>query len=157
MIVEERQQVGEEDPGIYDSTQQQESGKPAPREIPDGERELVQELLGRVKSARDFWETRFERMRKNQRFVRGYQWPQEKDPFDVEAPYVANLTKREINQRVASIYAKNPTFVAKLRNRLWYEIWSGDEGELQMALVAATNGAATPEQIALLEDYQSAL
>ena len=69
-------------------------------------------------------------MRKNQRFVRGYQWPQEKDPFDVEAPYVANLTKREINQRVASIYAKNPTFVAKLRNRLWYEIWSGDEGDL---------------------------
>ena len=144
----------QEEPGIYDSVPGENDSAPPP--IPESEKLLVGDLLEKAKSAADYWEPRFKHMRDNQRFVRGFQWPGDENPFSVNANYVANITKREINQRIASIYAKNPTFVARLRNRLWYEIWSGDEGELQMALVSATKGTATPEQIALLEDYQAA-
>ena len=92
---------------------------------------LVKELTDRVQEARKHWSPTFERMRKNQGFVHGKQWPGQKLHDDNR--YVVNLTLSHINQRVSAIYAKNPRVVAKRKDRMDFMVWDGDPESLQAA------------------------
>jgi len=119
------------------------------RDVPDVPNEraaLVKEWLDRIAKAKAHWKPKFDQMRKDMKFVRGKQW-------DGGAPdaYVCNVTLRHIQQRTSAVYAKNPTFTAKRKPRLDFQIWSGAPEELQ----AAQMGLPDPQSaVALLMDVQ---
>lgn len=92
---------------------------------------LVKEISDKVQAARKHWQPQFKRMRENQGFVHGKQWPGQK--LEGDTRYVVNLTLSHINQRVSAIYAKNPRVVAKRKDRMDFMVWDGDPESLQAA------------------------
>lgn len=105
---------------------------------PDPAREaLVKEWMERIKAAKKHWAPEFKRMKANAEFARGKQW---KNPDKDDDRYIANITLRHINQRVASIYAKNPRVQAERRPKLFYAAWDGTP-EMMMAAANTLNPA----------------
>lgn len=135
--------------------QQSEVRREAPK--PDASRRaLVTNLSESVSNAKQHWNKTFEKMRKNQSFVHGRQWPSEGDQ------YVVNLTLSHINQRVASIYAKNPRVVGKPKNRMWFKVWDGKSESWQAAQQAVESTSSTgmelpPQVAALIEDIRDGM
>jgi hypothetical protein len=100
------------------------------RERPDppiSRKALVNAWVDEVKHAKKHWRPAFERMKEDQDFCLGRQWS--KNPKDKR--YVANITLREITQRVSFLYARNPKAVAKRREMILNTIWDGTEQSLQ--------------------------
>ena len=93
---------------------------------------LVGQWLSRITAAKAKWESDFKRMKKNMEFVSGIQWPGQ-TKMDTEK-YVNNITLRMVNQKVASLYAKNPTAVATRRPRLDFTLWNGETESLIEAI-----------------------
>lgn len=121
---------------------QDQSGDNIQREVPEidpARKAAVAEWASKVKRAKKHWEKRFKEMRKDQDFVFGRQWTDK----DSDERYVANITLRLIQQRTAFLYAKNPKFVARRRERLLNTVWDGNQSTLD-ALQAA--GAAMAQQ-----------
>ena len=61
----------------------------------------------RIRDAKRRWEPDFDRMRKNMEFCAGYQWLGQTELDDDR--YTANMTLRVVNQKVASLYARDPS------------------------------------------------
>jgi hypothetical protein len=114
-----------------------------------GRAELVKDWCDRIEEAKKFWcEKSFDGMRQRAAFVRGKQWRAgESGNFEAGGDrYTANITLRHINQRVASIYAKNPKVVARPRPKMHYLAWDGTE---EMLLAAATTHQILEQQQAM--------
>lgn len=130
--------------------------KVIPRETPEPDearRKLVSSWQSRVKAAEAYWADDFKRMRKDMEFAKlgaDGEWKRSKN-------YVANILQRHIDQRVASLYAKNPKAFIKRRNRLDFEIWDGNVQTLQAAQSLLTINPADPNAIALLQDVTQGL
>lgn len=95
------------------------------RELPTveaGRAALVKQKLEDIAEARKHWDKDFKRMRRNMQFANGKQWPGQTDNDD---RFMVNLVQRIIKQTVATLYAKNPTVVAKRRPKLDFKIWDG--------------------------------
>lgn len=90
---------------------------------------LVDRWNAAVNQAKMHWKPKFDRMVKDEKFARGYQWPNDND----HEKYVANITLRHVNQRVSDLYAKNPRVVAEEVERLAYEYWDGNTQTLMTA------------------------
>lgn len=135
-------------------------GKIIPRdvEIPDVSRaSLVADWLGKVEESKAHWNNVFERMKQDMEFVAGKQW---ENQGDSDGRYVANIVQRHIQQRVASLYAKNPQIVARRRKTLDFNIWDGSMGMLQAAqaeaqLAAQAGMLPSPQTIEFLNDFQA--
>lgn len=124
-------------------------GLPAPkpekmvqRDEPDvsSERtELITEWMKKIHQAEEYHKEVFDEMRESADFAGGNQWPgQTKN----DGRYVANITLRHVNQRVASIYAKNPSVQADRKEKIWFADWDGTQkmmDEAQKALMYASN------------------
>lgn len=113
---------------------QQQSG--IPREAPQvdqGRLELVKGIVESVNEAKQHWSKRFEKMRWGQNIARGHQWVTQEGTPGAGEEYVANITLRHINQRVAAIYAKNPRASAKRRQRMDFKVWDGQPESLAQA------------------------
>ena len=80
--------------------------------------------MHKIKRAKCKWEPDFKRMRENMEFVSGLQWAGQKTIDDDK--YVANLTLRLVAQKVATLYAKNPTVVARPRERMYHQLCDGE-------------------------------
>jgi len=93
---------------------------------------LVEQWVSRITAAKAKWEPDFKRMRRNMEFASGIQWPGQ-TKMDTEK-YVNNITLRMVNQKVASLYAKNPTAVATRRPRLDFQLWNGETESLMEAI-----------------------
>lgn len=95
-----------------------------------------------VASTKGKWSDTFKRMRDDMKFALGYQWPGQSSVTDEER-YVVNVTQRHVMQKTASLYAKNPTFVASRRRSMDFEVWDGDMSSLrsaeQMVMAAKRN------------------
>lgn len=145
---------------------------------PDDQRaKLVGELCAWAKSTKEFRSKTFSRMRRDIEFVRpGRQWKHQNravttDDSVFDAPYEANLVQRHVQQRVAALYAKNPTVVAKRRKRLDFAVWDGDRKTLEQAMrramgdplgnpamgVPPTPPQPTQEDVALLQDVEQGM
>lgn len=115
--------------------------------------EFVKRWIDTIKKSKKHFEGRFKKMRDDQEFARGKQWVGQTEN---DERYVANITQRHINQRVSSLYAKNPTAVAKRRQTIDFTIWDESTQSiteamqmLQMGQQAMAMGAMpTPEQAA---------
>ena len=100
------------------------------RERPDpppARKALVKAWGAEVKHAKKHWKPAFDRMKEDQDFCLGKQWS--KNPK--EKRYVANITLREVTQRVSFLYARNPKAVAKRREMILNTVWDGTEQSLQ--------------------------
>ena len=142
------------------------------REPDNAERDLVEKLTRRIRDDREFFETPFKRMREDMDIAR---IGAKKEPTDDE--YVANIIGRHINQKTASLYAKNPKAVARRRERLDFQVWDESLQSLMMAMqtvqmaTAPIPTAAGPippdpmmiqspqvqQAIALVQDYEQGM
>lgn len=103
----------------------------APQDIPEERRALVKLWAKRVKEDKAHWKSQFDQMRHDQRFARGFQWPGQTDGDD---RYVANLIHRHVQQKTASLYAKNPRFFYKRKKKMDTTVWDGSFASLQKAM-----------------------
>lgn len=142
------------------------------REPDSQERDLVDKLTKRIRGDREFFEKPFKRMREDMDIARIGAL---KEPGDDE--YVANIIGRHINQKTASLYAKNPKAVARRRERLDFKVWDENEQSLMMAMqmvqaasapVPTAVGVMPPDpmamanpqvqqSLAIVQDYQDGM
>lgn len=133
---------------------------PEEKTVPESEIAAVQALTKRIRSAREKYKKDFERMRENMDFAAGIQWAgQETIRSD---RYVVDLTLQNVNQKVATLYAKNPVAEFQRRKRLDFQLY---DGRMESLLPILQQGMASgvgllgisPEQRALLMDYQQGM
>lgn len=118
--------------------------KPDP---PQQRKALVNAWAAEIRHARKYWKPSFERMKEDQDFCLGRQWSKSSK----DKRYVANITLRAINQRVSSLYARNPKAIARRREMILNTVWDGTEGQLtaiqqagMMAMQQAQQGIPVP-------------
>lgn len=132
------------------------------REVPEvdpARAALVKDWLGRVTAAEKHWDCVFKQMRADMDFARGKQWPGQSEDDD---RYVANIVQRHIQQRTATLYAKNPRFLYRRKKRLDFAIWDGRQSTLAEAIQTAQMAsmgdmgamAMLPNATQLLADVQ---
>lgn len=124
--------------------------------VDEGRAEHIRRLTTEINSNRKYFEGAFKLMREDQAFVRGIQWPGQTSIEDTR--YVSNLVRRQINLRVATLYAKDPVLVAERVPKMDFLLW--DE-KLQSLLAAQERLMAgqipTPEDMALVMDVQQGM
>ena len=97
---------------------------------------LVKEWQTKVKADKKHWKSTFEQMRKDQDFAYGRQWSESRWDDD---RYTVNITLRHIQQRVASLYARNPTVVVTRKEKLMNTVWDGTMSGVMMAMTQMQN------------------
>lgn len=103
--------------------------------------------LDKIQDSKEHWDKEdFQRMREDMMFAAGVQWQNQADAKDDR--YVANIVSQIIRQRVAALYAKNPTFVAKRHERMDFAMWDEDYASLR----AAMQNPADPLNMQLIND-----
>ena len=117
-----------------------------PPDPPEPRRQLVARWNQRLERARRVWEPTFRRMRRNMDFAFGKQWESTTHQYQDDR-YVANIALRHVQQRTASLYASNPTIVARKRERILAAVWDGDWATYQAA-------QAQMQQITLISQAQ---
>ena len=115
-------------------------------EVEESRRRLCKAWQGRVERAKKYWRPAFDKMREDQKFAAGKQWPDDPDC----QMYVANITLRHIQQRVATIYAKNPRTVVRRRKRMVSQLWDESMASLQSAMQQIATAAAAGADPAML-------
>lgn len=114
--------------GGADLAQKPTPSAPAAPTPSESEAALVKFWSGQVRKAKAHWGPVFKRMKADQKFAHGEQWPQQTAE---DSRYVANITLRAVNQKVAVLYAKNPTAIAVRRKTLDFSIWDGSLDSLE--------------------------
>ncbi len=99
-------------------------------------KQLVQEWQTKIKADKKHWKATFDKMRKDQDFAYGRQWSESRWDDD---RYTVNITLRHIQQRVASLYARNPTVVANRKAKLLSTAWDGTMSGVMMAMTQMQN------------------
>lgn len=74
-------------------------------------------------------------MKADMDFAGGEQWV---DQADDDERYVANFIQRHVQQRTAQLYAKNPRFFYKRKQKLDFAIWDGRPETMQEAIMTVT-------------------
>ena len=106
---------------------------------------LVQELNDWCVDERKFWEPIFKRMRQEEKFAAGNQWPganyDNSEPNNEE--YIGDTIQQMVNRIQASLYSKNPTPEAVLRERMNVTVWDGKQDTI--AACKALIGQIAPQ------------
>ena len=122
--------------------------------LPDYTRKAVDAWTMRIHDAKAHWLPDFDRMADNRRFVSGKQW-QGQEQIDDDR-YTVNITLQMVQQKVASLYARNPSVKYQKRDRLWYQIWDGRLETLAVAIMKAqATGMKDMESVATVLDYEN--
>lgn len=135
----------------------------------EARKQLVKEWCEKIKSAKAGQRKVWKRMREDQQLAF----------FGADAAwvrancYIANITQQHVNQRVAALYAKDPTIVAKRRPTMDFKVWDENPASLKMAFdqiaqaqmvaqqyeamgqMAPPQAVAPPQQaMAVIQDFQ---
>lgn len=116
---------------------------------------LCERWQGRVRRALSHWDKAFKRMTEDQDFAAGVQWP-DQSLWGNEDRYVANIVLRHVQQRTATLYARNPRMAARRRRRLATQVWDGKPQSLMMAQQALAMDPMDPNAMAVLQDAMQA-
>ena len=108
----------------------------AQREPSPEEKATVKELNDWCNHTRNFWDPIHKAIDEEMAFVAGRQWP---DQVKNDERYVANVVRRLVNQKVAATYAKNPKTVARVRPKIDFVLWDGEQATLEAARMALTD------------------
>jgi len=136
---EEGHIVNEQDGGAGAVTQQNQgaSGKDG---IDPARAALVKKWAERIKASKKHHESAFKRMDECMALA-----AEGADKAWVAAGhYVVPIINRHINQAVSQLYAKNPTAVAKRKDRLMFQVWDGKPESLQAAMMAVQQPSVDP-------------
>lgn len=109
-------------------------------EIDAARRAQVSRWQGKIVQAKKFHQRTFRKMRDDMDFAGGEQWV---DQTDDDERYVANFVQRHIQQRTASLYAKNPRFYFKRKRKLDFKLWDGKPESLQEAITSVMQAQQT--------------
>lgn len=116
----------QQQPGQQSAAQEKVISRETPI-VPTERTAFINEWTKKIEETKEYWRPKFDQMRRAQRFARGAQWQDQSDETtDASKKYIANITLRHINSRVAALYARNPKAVAKRRPRLEFKMWDGD-------------------------------
>lgn len=121
------------------------------KELVPSVEQQVKKWTNRIIAARKHFEADMNRMKNNMEFVAGIQWAEQVDLLDDR--YTANLVLREINQGVASLYARNPKAVARRRQRMDSTIWDGKPETLMQAAQTLQTGVPNPMAFLVIQDF----
>ena len=88
---------------------------------------LVKELNDWCVEERKFWKPIHDRIRQEQRFAAGKQWQGKLAENPQDEDYIGDMAQQLVNRKTASLYAKNPTPEAVLKERLNFTDWDGKE------------------------------
>lgn len=129
---------------------------------------LLKSWCDKLTNAKQRHAKAFKRMDQCAALADGYQWTESYEEYD--DPYIANLIQRHVHQRTSTLYAKNPTVVARRKRRRVYKLYNGDPNSVMMAqqmlmmaqtpeasAMAMTNPMAMQQIMqaqALIADYQ---
>jgi len=123
-------------------------------EPPEQRAALVESLSRMVKDAKSYWDKEFKQMEKDQKFAAGDQWPSDtkaaifNDAMDDR--YVANITLRHIQQKVAALYCKNPKAVCRVRTKLMSTVWDGTQQQLMQAQQVQQQAQMAQQQMMMM-------
>lgn len=132
------------------------------------EQALVKELCKWCDDTRKFWEPVHQRIDEEIKFQGGEQWP---DMTIKDERYIANVTRRLVNQKVAQTYAKNPKAISRVKPKIDFVLWDGEQASLEAARMATIDPSVqqaaaqgNPQAIeaftkanAILADYQNGM
>jgi hypothetical protein len=107
---------------------------------------LVKELNDWCLDERAFWKPIFDRIRQEQKFAAGNQWENQKLNTGSKEDYVGDVVQQMVNRKTASLYSKNPTPEAVIRDRLNYQFW--DENHQTIANCRALIAQVAPQALA---------
>ena len=126
---------------------------PLAAEPQDGDMgELVKSWQKKILDAREFWGPVFKRIKEEQAFGAGKQWPDDESQLESKKQkYVGDRIQQMLNRLCASRYAKNPKTSATVRERMPYAVW--DETPESLAGARAILAAAQP----ILEKAQASM
>lgn len=113
---------------------------------------IVKKWIDRIKDSKKKWEPDFKRMRSNMDFAAGFQW--ESQAVLDDEKYVANITLRNLNQKVSQLYARNPKATANRRPRLDFQLWDEEPESLVAAMQSLMANPLDMQSRAVLMDYQ---
>lgn len=146
----------------YNTTEPNKDNKPTMGDQPNDKapvspaREaLVKKWTGKISSAKRKAEDDVKRMREDMEFIGGVQHPSQDSLTDNR--YRANFVVREVNQSVASMYARNPKAVARRRQRRDTTKWDGTTEQLQAAAQRLLAMPQDPAALAVMVDYNEYL
>jgi len=146
---------------MNDLQQQQSQVEDNKQDVLPTEQETVKLWRKRIKDAKAYFDDDFKRMQENMKFAAGIQWMSQESIDDKEDRYIANITTHHVNQKVASLYGRDPKAISRRRKRLDYQLWDGSNEQLisaQLALQGSmVSGMMTPESVqaqALMQDFQ---
>lgn len=114
------------------------------------EKEYIKWWIDQIFSAKKFRKDTFKAMRRCSSLVRGKQWDGQQEN---DCRYVVNVIQSEIQAATSSIYAKNPTFVAKRKKRLDFKLWDENQKTLEEAYQAFV-ATGDPAAGAIIADVQ---
>lgn len=125
-------------------------------DVPEQRRALVSKWEEEIDRAEKRWRRDFERMKKDAQFAVDGCDPEWRA---ADLP-VVNVTQRHINQKVASLYARNPRAVAQQRQRIYHTIWDGSSDTLaqateRMRIAMQSGQEPDPLDIAIIQDAQN--
>lgn len=110
----------------------------ADAEAAEQRKALVKQIISDVKSWEQHHKPAFDKMRRHVRFVKNKDHEQWKgagsESISKDDRYVANVTHRLIQSKVAALYARNPRARARRRPMVDYEIWDGRQETLATAI-----------------------
>ena len=114
---------------------------------------LCKELNDWCVAEREFWAPLFKRIREDQTFAAGKQWPKDYTPrlddMHVEG-YVGDVIQQMLNRKTSTLYAKNPTVEAAVRPRIEFSVWDGDQATIDGARAILDQAAPIQAQAAAL-------
>lgn len=125
----------------------------------ESRRSLVKEIQKKIKSAKDHHNKAFKRMRRDQELVHK---GTSKTAYMDGKKYVANIVQRHVQQRVSSLYAKNPKASFKRRKRMDFAVWDETVETLQEAVqsyVTSITSGIQPDMSAvqIIQDYENGM
>jgi hypothetical protein len=94
---------------------------------------LVAELNEWWLEHRTFWKPVFQKIERSMKFAAGKQWPQGMKSVDGSEPYQVDIVQRNLAVKEAMLYAKNPTFEARRKERMEFAVWDESEESYQGA------------------------
>lgn len=134
------------------TTQGQPEEKP---KVAEDIRRLVGEWMGKIKAAEKHHTKSFEAMR------RSMSWATHgcDKSWKASGAYVANITNRYVNRKVAELYAKNPTVVIKREEQIDGDLWDGTAQGLNDAIGALQMGdpILAPAAMQILAEAQQVM
>lgn len=106
-------------------------GRADPVDPEESVQSFITGWLSKIDGAKKHHKKDFDKIDESILLSNGIHWPGQTQK---DERYIADIIKRTIQRRVAALYAKNPTVVARRTKRLDFQLWDGNQKSLQAAM-----------------------